>query len=200
MHRLTTAPTGLAVSVADAKRYSGVSVSDDAAMIEDIIRESTQVIENRYQFAVMEQTWQLTLNGGWTDADYWRANAIHIPRPPVGAVSSIVSLDSAGDSQTLAATEYRVNAAPLVATIEVAKQKTWPTTYGVSADVTITHTCGASAPGDVPYCVRAAVRDLTDYRYSTRGQGFQEVNTIISRGILTQLDTLLAGEGIVLYG
>ena len=199
MHRLTTAPTALAVSVADAKAYSGISVSDDDSMIESLIREATQVIENRYGLAIMQQTWQLT-GRGWTAPAYWRDGAIHIPRPPFGSVTSVAYLDADGASQTLASTEYRVNAAPLVATIEVAKGKTWPTTYGVSADVTITHTAGASSVDDVPYCIKAAVRDFTDYRYSTRGMGFQDVNSIISRGVLSQLDTLMAGEGVLLYG
>ena len=200
MHRLTTPATALAVSVADAKAYSGVSVNDDDTLIEQIIREATQVIENRYGLAVMSQTWQLTLNGGWTDPDYWRDGAIHIPRPPFGTITSVAYLDADGVSQTLASTEYRLNSAPLIATIEVAKNKTWPTTYGVSADVTITHTAGVSSASDVPYVVQAAIRDFTDYRDSTRGQGFTEGNSIINRGLLSLLDTVMDGEGILLYG
>jgi len=136
---------------------------------------------------------------GWTDSQYWRRGSINIARPPFGSVTSIVYIDSNGDSQTLAATEYRVDSAPLIARISVAKDKSWPTTYGVTADVTITHTAGYAA-GDVPYQIKAAVRDFTDYRYNTRGQGFADINTIIGRGILSQLDAVMAGEGILLSG
>ena len=66
--------------------------------------------------------------------------------------------------------------------------------------MTITHTAGVSTADEVPYSVKAAVRDFTDYRYSTRGMGFQDVNSIIARGVLSQLDTLMAGEGVLLYG
>ena len=199
MHRLTTAPTALPVTVAECKRYSNVTIDDDDTLIEDLVRESVAVIENRYGLACMEQTWTLTMNG-WNDSLYWRDSAIHITRPPFGTVTAITYLDSAGDSQTLAAAKYRVDAAPLAATVSVAKGQTWPTTYGVTADVTIVHTCGNATAAAVPYVAKAAVRDFVDYRYNTRGQGFQDVNSIIARGILSQLDSVMAGEGLLLYG
>ena len=70
----------------------------------------------------------------------------------------------------------------------------WPTTYGVTADVQITHTAGYSSQGDLPYVCRQAVKDYCDHWFNRRGAGLEQ-NTIIGRGILAQLDAEMACVG-----
>ncbi len=191
MHVLTTQATALPVKLDDCKAYSYVTGNDDDSLLQSLIYEAAQFLENRFRCAIMSQTWQ-QIQDGFFDDRYWIGGAIQIGRPPFGAVSSITYLDSDGDSQTLAASQYRVATQGIYARIEPAKNVTWPTTREVVNDVTITHTCGYSSQSAVPYSVQQAVKDYVDNKYNHRGSG-------IRKEFLVQLDAEMGSYGAVAY-
>lgn len=191
MHVQTTQATKLPVKLDDVKAYSYITGNEDDSLLQSLILEATQFLENRFRCAVMEQTWQ-QVQDGFFDPRYWIGNAIQIARPPFGSVSSITYLDTNGDSQTLAASQYRVVAQGIYARIVQAKNVTWPTTREVIGDVTITHTCGYSSQSAVPYSVRQAVKDYVDSKYNHRGSGMH-------KDFLVQIDAEMGSQGAVGY-
>ena len=191
MHVLTTQATALPVKLDDCKAYSYITGNEDDSLLQSLILEATQFLENRFRCAIMTQTWQ-QVQDGFFDARYWIGNAIQIARPPFLAVSSITYQDQNGDSQTLAASQYRVVAQGIYARIVQAKNVTWPTTREVIGDVTITHTCGYSSQAAVPYSIRQAVKDYVDNAYNHRGAGMRTE-------FLVQIDAEMGSQGAVGY-
>ena len=193
MHVQTVQPTSLAVPINEVKEYLAISGNEDDSMVQRLIFQAADFIESRTKTAIMSQTWALHTDG-WTDSRYWIEGAIQIARAPFGSVSSITYLDSDGTQQTLAASEYRVAAPGIYARVSPAKNVSWPTTYGVTSDVTITHTCGYSDQSSVPYVIRQAVKDYCDAVFNRRSQG-------LTREVLEQLDASTATAGAqVAYG
>ena len=187
MHVRTVQPTTLPVPLDEVKDYCYISGKDDDSMIQRLIFQAADFLESRYKCSLMTSTWVLYADG-WQDPRYTIAGAIQLARPPFGSVSSITYLDSAGSSQTLAASQYRVAANGIYARITPAKNVSWPTTYGVTADVQITHTAGYSSQGDLPYVCRQAVKDYCDSVFNRRSQGLQPE-------VLAQLDAEMACVG-----
>ena len=191
MHVLTQQATGLPVKLDDVKAYSVITGNEDDSLLQNLIFEATQFLENRFRCAVMSQTWQ-QLQDGFYDPRYWIGSAIQISRPPFGTVTSITYLDTNGDTQTLAASQYRVATEGIYARVTQAKNVTWPTTFEVIQDVTITHTCGYASQGDVPYSIRQSIKDFVDQKYNHRGSGMRDE-------FLTQLDAEMGSQGAVGY-
>lgn len=83
---------------------------------------------------------------------------VRLPGSPVSAVTSIAYVDSAGDSQTLAGSVYKLTTGSEPARITPDYNQQWPTTRNESEAVTITYTAGygetlESAPEDIRYAV-----------------------------------------------
>ena len=187
MHVSTVQPPQLVLPLDEVKDYLYITGTDDDSMVQRLIFQAADFLESRYKCSVMTSTWALYMDG-WTDSRYWIEGAIQLARPPFGTVSSITYLDSDGSSQTLASTEYRVAANGIYGRVSPAKNVSWPTSYGVDGDITITHTAGYSSQSAVPYIVRQAVKDYCDAVYNRRSEG-------LSGAVLHQLDAEMACMG-----
>lgn len=83
---------------------------------------------------------------------------IILHKNPVQSVSSVVYVDSAGNSQTLTAnTDYTVDQYSKPARIVPAYSKVWPTTRGHINDVVVTYVSGFGSASSVPAEVRLAI-------------------------------------------
>lgn len=80
--------------------------------------------------------------------------AYEIRLPPLQSVSSITYLDSAGDSQILAADQYVVDAKSKPARITPAYGATWPATREQVNAVVVRFVAGYGAASAVPQCVK----------------------------------------------
>lgn len=166
-HRLTTAPTTTVVSASDAMQHCRIVDTEDTTYLDSLIARATRHCENICKRAFITQTWTLTMDS-WSDCKYVTDGIIYVPRAPLIAVSSITYLDTNGTSQTLAADQYRVDAASQPGRIEQAYGVSWPTTRGVIGDVTIVHTCGYGAAASVPDDIKHAVLLLVGHWYENR--------------------------------
>lgn len=150
------------VTVIEAKKHLNLDHTDDDAYIEDLIAAATdaaQAFTNR-QFITATLIQRL---------DYF-PDEIRVPRPPLIAVASIAYVDSAGASQTLAASEYQVDTAQQPGRIRPAYGKYWPAvrsdTYNV---VTVTYTAGYGATAaSVPKRIRQAIKAIVAMLYEHR--------------------------------
>lgn len=155
---LHTAPATEPIALDEAtKRHLRIEdavTEDDALIVTDIeaVRQWAETFTGR---AFISQTWDLKL-------DWFPSGRIVLPRPPVTAVTFIQYIDTAGTTQTLSSSLYRVElpTGPLAAPahIEPAYGETWPSTQSVSNAVTVRYVCGYGTKGvQVPANIRKAM-------------------------------------------
>ena len=154
--RLTTAPTTLAIDLSTAKDHLRVEEEDDDGYITSVIGMVTREVERRLDAQLINATWTLTLDdfpgfgnplaldgffgrshhGNPTPGEsnqynldsQFTGDIIKIAKWPLSSVTSIAYLDADGDSQTLSASKYIVDAANIPGRIKPAFGEVWPTT------------------------------------------------------------------------
>ena len=164
----TAAPTELPLSLEEVKDHLHVTGTTDDAMISAYLASAVSQLDGDMGLlnrALVTQTWTLKLDG-FPSCGYF-----DLPLPPLQSVTSITYLDSNGDSQTLAASKYRVlNAGANMhrGRIELEYGETWPSTYYVQQAVTVTFVAGYGARNDVPehtrHLILFAVKEAYDHR------------------------------------
>lgn len=132
--------------------------------------------------ALLTQTWELVLDA------FPAASCIELPKPPLQSVTSITYSDTAGDSQTLAASEYVVTtpAGPRAARgrIGLAFGSQWPSTRGEIGDVVIRFVCGyGDAAANVPeLLVSAMLLDGGTLYENREGAGYSNWSAVTLPG------------------
>lgn len=117
------------------------------------VRERGELATGR---AFMTQTWDWQF-----DIFPWDAIWLELPKPPLVSVTSITYLDTAGDTQTWAASNYVVQpyAGPRCRNGRVALgyQKTWPVTLAQAGAVTVRFVAGYASAAAVPQLLKSAM-------------------------------------------
>lgn len=137
--KLITPPTGLAVSMTEARTAARVDVDEDGTSpldgeIQRAIRTYTTEAEGETNRAIMEQTWRLTLD---------RFNgAIELRRPPLLQVAHVKFYDADGVQQTLDPQDYQVDGESEPGFIVPAPGKAWPATAARINAVEVQIRCG----------------------------------------------------------
>lgn len=161
---LTSAPAVEPISTAEAKLFLRVDHTTDDTLIASLIkaaRRSCELFQNR---VYITQTWKLYL-------DEFPEKEIRLPFSPVQSVSSVTYVDADGDTQTLSASTYQVDAKGVKPSIYLAPDTlTWPTTQTDKINaVTVTFVAGYGAAGsDVPEHIRAAIQLVLGDLYQNR--------------------------------
>ena len=88
--------------------------------------------------------------------------------PPLISVTSIVYIDLNGDSQTLAASQYRVDTVTEPGRITEAYEVSWPDTRDITNAVTITYIAGYGTEAAVPDEIKAAIKLMVGHLYEHR--------------------------------
>lgn len=88
--------------------------------------------------------------------------------PPLVSVTSIVYVDTDGDSQTLAAEKYRVDTVSEPGRITVAYDLSWPDTRAVTNAVTIVYQAGYGNAAKVPDDVKHAIKLMLTHFFENR--------------------------------
>lgn len=184
MLTLITAPTVEPVTTIEARlqlRIDSVDPQVDAELARMITSARTSV-ERRTRRALLTQTWELQL-------DEFPTYKIELPRPPLLTVTSVTYRDTAGAWQTLAAASYVVTApaGPTAerGTVTLAKNYTWPSTYGDINSVKVRYTAGygaaaSSVPGDIRSAVLLSISDLYEGRVSTNAINASTIDALLS--------------------
>lgn len=156
--RLVEPATALAVTLAEAKAHLRVTESTDDTMITAMIHSAAAVAEQLTGRAIMEQVWELTLDN---------FDAVVLTRPPVISVNSITYVDTAGVTQTLAASAYRVRKSDDFgfATVEPVYGTQWPETLDDVDVVKVTFTSGYE---DVPQGIKSWILLQVGAMYENR--------------------------------
>ncbi len=158
---IKTAPATEPVTLDEAKLHLRVDCAADDDYITALIkvaRKHAELFQNR---SYITQTLELRM-------DFFPQFLIELPRPPSISVTSIKYIDSAGDTQTLAASKYTTDFNSYVARIVPAFNESWPITRRVIDAVTIEYTAGYGAAGAVPETIKQAIFLLIGVWYENR--------------------------------
>lgn len=153
--RLITPPATDPVSLAVAKAHLRVVDSENDTIISALIKASTTNVEAWLGRALIDQTWDLYIDG-------FPTAEIKIPLPPLIEVLEINYDDSDGNIQTVNAADYYVDSVSQPGWVVPAGNLTWPTTLDAINSVRVRFRAGYlsedSPPVEnIPFDIKAAI-------------------------------------------
>lgn len=170
----TVDPAAEPITTAEAKTHARVSTSADDSYIDSLIKAAREQVEAYTGRALINQTWQLTLDAFPCDRFLGLSLAqsgIEIPINPLGSVSSIQYVDWDGNTQTWASGNYTVDATKEIARIVPGYQVTYPVTRSVINAVTVTFVAGYGATAaSVPESFKLAIKMMVAHWYDNRAE------------------------------
>ncbi|MDE2016469.1 MAG: head-tail connector protein [Hyphomicrobiales bacterium] len=178
---LLSPPTAEPVTLADAKNFLRVDVTDDDALIGDLLIAARQTVEAYCGRALVTQTWRLAL-------DAWpRGGMISLPVAPFQSFVGARTLDPTGAATALDPTTYVLDSSPEVARIVFSQRP--PELQRVAAGVQVDWIAGyGPAPTDPPAALRLAIRSLVASWYEDRGdQDFDAAAGRVPRAVAAAL-------------
>lgn len=192
----TTAPTTLALTLADAKLQLNVSSTIDDSLITSHIKAATLMLENRTNRCFVTQTRKLLMQSFY-DEQHMRDRYVVLPRSPVKSVSSITYVASEGTTTTLPSSDYTASIYDQPSKIGEAYNAVWPDVRHQPNAVVVTYVAGHSTvSAGVPENVKHAIRMVVGHWYRNR----EAVLTgSISKEIEMGVDALLESEHVERY-
>lgn len=162
---LDTAPASAPVTTAEAKSHLRVDISDDDTLIDDLVAGAREYFEEVADKTLFTTTWKLILDG-WPAKSY-----IELPRPPLQSVTSVVYVDSDGNSNTFSSSSYDVETERTPGRIQLGYGKSWPSaTLRPASPITITYVAGWSNVANIPERYKQAIKLMVGHWYENREQ------------------------------
>ena len=161
----TVAPVMEPISLTEAKAHLRVTESVDDTYIADLITMATRVAQVWQNRQLVNATWVAKYDRFPRSDD----DPIPLPYPPLVSVASITYLDTDGNSQTWATTEYNVHIGALRGLVKTAFEKSYPDTRDTPEAVTVQFVAGyGAAATDVPYTTRQGIKLLVSQFFEHR--------------------------------
>lgn len=196
---LVTAPTVEPVTLAEAKWQCGVAQSVGPLYDQEIkrlVEAARRKVEEDTNRAGINQTWDLAL-----DCFPLGLEPIYIPKAPLSSVTSISYYDTAGASQTLSTSTYKVIASRQPGEIRLKYQQAWPLLYSEPSVVTVRFVAGyGSAEKDVPATFKQAILLLVNHWFENKGAAITgTIQTATEIAYQSLIDTLTVGDDFHCY-
>lgn len=157
--RLITAPTSTPVSPAEAKAWLRVETDAENSLITALIEAATSMVEQITGLAIVSQTWELVLDSF--------ADSILLPKGPVTAISSVSYYDPASALQTVASTDYALDAASVPQWLVLAADASWPAIASGVNNVIIRFVAAVTVAADLA-SLKTAILMLVAHWYGNR--------------------------------
>jgi len=141
--QIITAPTAQPIDVIEARRHVRQDDVTDDAKIKACIMAARNAAEMRTQRQLIGARWMATLDGFYSAA---RGQVIKLQKSPVLLVESIQYLAMDGSTQTVPATDYKVDYSSEPCRITPVFGKIWPIPLPQIGSVTITYLAGFATP------------------------------------------------------
>ena len=176
--KLVTAPTIQPVTLAEARMQLKDPPAVEDFLIESAIRAACEHAEAYTGRRFVTQTWDYFLDcfpNEWAN-QYGRSRGeFALPHPPLVSVTSVKYFDEAGVEQTLATSEYQVDASSDPGRIAPAYGKSWPSARAQLNAVTVRFVCGYGGLASVPFSIKAAILLIVGHLFEHReeNQDFQ---------------------------
>lgn len=182
---LITAPSVEPVTLAQAKQYARVEITDDDSLITTLITVARKAVEKEARQALITQTWkahydQFPFSPGYYNrtirqmgvGPLWLpqqgGGVFQLPLPPLISVSSITYYDSNNTFQTIDPSIYNV-APGLPGRVQPVFGKVWPIAAPIINAVQITFVAGyGPAAANVPEPATLAILRLVFDWYNRR--------------------------------
>lgn len=160
-----TAPAKEPVTLEDMKAHARIDDFDNEATVGGFIVAGREWVENHTHRALITQTFILKISS----FPLVREAIIELMGGKVQSVTSIQYVDTSGATQTLATSEYVVDADWEPGRISLAFDKTWPAIREWGLPITITYVAGyGDDPADVPASLRSAIKIIASDLYENR--------------------------------
>lgn len=155
-------------NIADASLGAGAPSTNTTSdpYLAGLIAAARLWVEDTTRRALITQTWKLYLNAF--------DNAIEIPRAPLQSVTSITYVDTAGATQTVAASVYTVDTDSVPGRVLLAPDQLWPTDVDDrEKGICITFVAGYGASGaSVPVTDLHAIKLQLEILYDRPGPDY----------------------------
>jgi len=176
--KLITSPAIEPVTLEEARVHCKATSAAEDFLLELAIRAAREHAENFTGRRFVTQTWDYFLDcfpNEWAN-QYGRSRGeFALPYPPLVSVTSIKYFDEAGVEQTLATSEYQVDASSDPGRIAPAYGKSWPSARAQLNAVTVRFVCGYGGLASVPFSIKAAILLIVGHLFEHReeNQDFQ---------------------------
>jgi uncharacterized phiE125 gp8 family phage protein len=171
--KVITAPATMPVTLSEVKAFANVTISDDDTLLTSLLTAATAKAEGRTGRRFITQTLELYL-----DAFPGATGEINLPGP-VASITSVKYVDVNGVEQTMAATDYVLDAVSNPARLVPAYEEEWPETREQNNAVVIRFITGASA-ADVPEMIKTYIKACVAWQYDNRdGDPFEKLVGLI---------------------
>lgn len=163
---LVTPPDIEPITLSEAKAHLRVDTTAEDVLISCLIQAAREYAETFTNRALVTQTYDLILDG------FPACDVIELPRPKLQSVTSISYIDTAGDSQTWASSNYDVDTSGVFGRIALADGISWPSTQSSINTVNIRFVTGyGDETSDIPQSIKQGmlmyIADLYDNRDSS---------------------------------
>ncbi len=166
--KLITAPASEPVTTTEAKTWLYVTGSDHDTLIGNLVKTARQFIEKEYDCALINQTWEIYLDG-FPATDAWENpdGAIEPVLFPISSITSVSYIDTDGNAQTWGDSNYTLEQHEgRPGRILKAYNVAYPSTRSTQNSVTVRVVAGyGSSASDVPEPIRTAMQALVKFWY-----------------------------------
>jgi len=165
---VTTQPTAEPVSVDEAKQHLNLLNNDHDTYIASLIKTARRKCESYTRQACMPTTFEEVFF-------CWPKYYFELSRSPLVSVDVVSYIDSAGASQTLAATEYTYDAKSRPGRFIRGHEKTLPTlrVTGVASPVAVEYQAGHATADLCPEEIKHAIKLLVGQWFQVRESAAQ---------------------------
>ena len=188
---LVTEPDEEPITLAQAKSFARVTITDDDADIDALILSARRHAETVTRRALVKQTWDLFL-----DRFPAGRRPIVIPKPPLRSVVKVDYVDDQGATQTWPSSQYEVDAAAEPGCLRPVDGVSYPTTARQMNAVAVRFEAGYDDAPGVPETIRLAIKMLVHHWYDNRGP--LSFGTIVVP-IPISIDDLLNSEAVIRF-
>ncbi|NDE91384.1 MAG: hypothetical protein EB059_09685 [Alphaproteobacteria bacterium] len=181
----TLHPGSEPITLDEAKAHLRMSVSDDDALISNLITAVRMVCEKFTARALITQEWRLWLDQFPGDTLPWwdgmRESAarltikrfIALPRAPLQSISAVTVYNDDDSSVVFSPALYFVDSAAEPGRLALRNNASWPVAARMSNGIAIDFTAGYGDAGDVPQALKQGMLAHLAQLYEHRGEGLR---------------------------
>ncbi len=180
---LITAPTTEPVSLSDVKTWARIDGTDEDALLTNLIVAARQEAEKFLRSALVNQTWELTLDlaCGGLDSSLGDGmydlpitalygdlpRVIKLPYAPVSSITSVKYFDLDNTEATYSSSNYTLDSSG--GRLLLNYSAIWPSNLRKEACVKIRYVAGYGTSADVPMAIKMAIIGYVHGMYESRG-------------------------------
>ncbi len=183
-YRQVTAPIEEPVTLAEAKASLRVDHDFEDALISALIASARNKVETDTERQLVTASWHL-LRDGWP-----KASAITIAIPKVQAITAVQYMDSNGESQTLAPSNYFVDPHAEPGRLILKSGVVWPAISNQPNAITIRFTAGYGDASAVPEVAKQAIKLLVGHWFYNREAASDRRITAVEMAYESLIDSL----------